>query len=133
MLNTAIVRDCLRLPLVRRFLACLSAEGGLLCVALLDAFGESFDRSWVEALLAEVFASDVDVGLLAGAGEGDIGALTVCLPARGCRKSGQAAISYSWISPPRTSRRLTDGGSLPTAWRRRVGAGASISSARCGR
>ncbi len=45
--------------------------------------GESFDCAGVDALLAEVLAGDVDVGLLSGSGDGDVYVLLVGLPAAG--------------------------------------------------
>ena len=61
----------------------LLGDRGFLRVALLHALGEAFDCAGVEALLAEVLAADVDLGCLSGAGAGDVGALTVGLPAAG--------------------------------------------------
>ena len=55
----------------------------LLCAAVLHAVGEAFDRAGVHALLAEVLAGDVELGLLARAAERDVGVLVVGMPGAG--------------------------------------------------
>ena len=56
-------------------------DRGFWCAAALELLGEAFGCARVEALLAEVLAGDVDLGLLAGAADGDVGVLLVGLPA----------------------------------------------------
>jgi hypothetical protein len=53
------------------------------CAAAAQALIEPFDRADVQCALAEILARDVDLGLLAGAAERDVGVLTVGLPAAG--------------------------------------------------
>lgn len=59
----------------------LLCDRGLLGAALAHAVGEAFDGVGVEALLAEILAGEVDLGLLSCAADGDISVLAVGLPA----------------------------------------------------
>jgi hypothetical protein len=55
----------------------------LLRAAAAHPLAEPFDRADVHPLLAKVLPRHIDLGLLAGAAEGDVGVLPIGLPAAG--------------------------------------------------
>jgi hypothetical protein len=61
----------------------LARDARLLRPAVAHTLAEAFDRAGVHARLSEILAHHIDLGLLAGAAERDVGALLVGLPATG--------------------------------------------------
>jgi hypothetical protein len=91
-------------------------DARLLGATLAHPLAEPFDRADVHPLLPQVLARHVDLGLLASAAEGDVGALTVGLPAggedaRGLRGDALALLEVDGVAE-RPDRRAV--GSLTT-------------------
>ena len=59
----------------------LAGDAGLLRAAALHPVGEAFHCAGVHPHLSKIVAADIDLGLLAGAADGDVGVLFVGLPA----------------------------------------------------
>jgi hypothetical protein len=57
----------------------LATEARLLAPAAAHPLAEPFDRTDIHSCLAEVLARDVDLGLLTGAAERDVGVLAVAI------------------------------------------------------
>ena len=64
-------------------LVCLPCNARLLGATATNALREAFDRPGIQASLAKILSRHVDLGLLPGTADRDVGVLAVSLPAAG--------------------------------------------------